>query len=286
MLVVETIAKIRREHFVRGKGTKAIARELGLSRNTVRKVLRSGETAPAYERAEQPYPMLGPLIVALEEMLEANAKRPKRDRLTLTRICDLLRRKGYEGSYDAVRRYAGRWERERRGPSPAGAAFVPLVFAPGDAFQFDWSHEDVEIAGLPMRVKVGHVRLCHSRRFYLRAYPRETQEMVFDAHARAFAVFGGVTRRGIYDNMKTAVDAVFVGKARKFNRRFEQMCSHYLVEPVACTPASGWEKGQVENQVGYARDNIFRPKLRFSSLEELNGWLEARCQCRSSSSMA
>ncbi|PGZ72885.1 IS21 family transposase, partial [Priestia megaterium] len=97
------------------------------------------------------------------------------------------------------------------------------------------------------------------------------------AHARAFQAFGGVTRRGIYDNMKTAVEAVFTGKTRRFNRRFEQMCSHYLIEPVACTPASGWEKGQVENQVGYARDNIFKPRLRFHSLEELNGWLEAEC---------
>jgi hypothetical protein len=101
--------------------------------------------------------------------------------------------------------------------------------------------------------------------------------MVFDAHARAFAMFGGVPRRGIYDNMKTAVEAVFVGKERRFNRRFEQMCSHYLIEPVACTPASGWEKGQVENQVGYARDNLFKPRLRFRTLEELNGWLEAQC---------
>src|SRR3546814_5574330 len=85
--------------------------------------------------------------------------------------------------------------------------------------------------------------------FFVAAYPRETQEMVFDAHARAFAFFGGVCTRGIYDNMSTAVDAVFLGKDRRFNRRFLQMCSHYLVEPTACTPAAGWEKGQVENQV-------------------------------------
>ena len=131
---------------------------------------------------------------------------------------------------------------------------------------------------MPMTVKVAHVRLCHSRAFYLRAYPRETQEMVFDAHARAFAFFGGTCRRGIYDNMSTAVDAVFLGKDRAFNRRFLQLCSHYLVEPVACTPAAGWEKGQVENQVGFARDNIFKPRLRFQTLEELNGWLEAECR--------
>ncbi len=188
-------------------------------------------------------------------------------------------REGYDGSYAAVRRYALRWTSERRkGVADAGLAFVPLVFRPGEAFQFDWSHEDVEIAGTPLRVKVAHVRLCASRAVYVRAYPRESQEMVFDAHARAFAFFGGAPTRGIYDNMKTAVDAVFVGKERVFNRRFLIMCDHYMVEPTACTPASGWEKGQVENQVNVIRGRFFQPRLRFASLEELNGWLEAECR--------
>ena len=280
MLVVETIAKVRRAHLVGGKGIKTIARELGLSRNTVRRVLRSGETSFAYERSEQPSRKLGAHLVRLDAMLTQNAARPRRERLTLTRIHDLLGREGCEASYSAVRRYAQRWTREQRGFPTAGEAFVPLSFAPGDAYQFDWSHERVEIAGAPQTVKVAHLRLCHSRRFYIRAYPRETQDMVFDAHARAFAALGGVPRRGIYDNMKTAVDAIYAGKTRRFNRRFEEMCSHYLVEPVACTPASGWEKGQVENQVGYARDNIFRPRACFASLEELNGWLEAECARR------
>jgi transposase len=101
---------------------------------------------------------------------------------------------------------------------------------------------------------------------FVRAYPRETQEMMFDAHDKAFAFYGGVCRRGIYDNMKTAVDAVFVGRARTYNRRFLQMCSHHLVEPTACTPASGWEKGQVENQVGTMRDVLFRPRPRVKTL--------------------
>src|SRR5204863_7589492 len=78
-------------------------------------------------------------------------------------------------------------------------------------------------------------------------------------------------------NMKTAVEAIFIGKARQYNRRFLQMCSHHLIEPVACSPASGWEKGQVENQVGNLRDQLFRPKPRVSSLAELNGWLEDQC---------
>jgi hypothetical protein len=111
----------------------------------------------------------------------------------------------------------------------------------------------------------------------VRVYFRETQELVFDAHDKAFRFYGGVCRRGIYDNMKTAVEAIFVGKARRYNLRFLQMCSHHLIEPVACTPASGWEKGQVENQVGNLRDQMFRPKPRVKSLAELNAWLEDQC---------
>ena len=98
--------------------------------------------------------------------------------------------------------------------------------------------------GVTTTVKVAHLRLCHSRMMFVRAYPRETQEMVFDAHERAFAFFKGACVRGVYDNMKTAVETVFVGKARQYNRRFLQMCSHHLVDPVACTPAAGWEKGE------------------------------------------
>jgi hypothetical protein len=124
---------------------------------------------------------------------------------------------------------------------------------------------------------VAHVRLCHSRAFFLVAYPRESQEMVFDAHARAFEFFGGVPRRGIYDNLKPAVDAIFVGRQRRYNRRFLVMCNHYLIEPTACTPASGWEKGQVENQVGNVREWLFTPKLRCADLAELNAHLAARC---------
>jgi hypothetical protein len=110
-----------------------------------------------------------------------------------------------------------------------------------------------------------------------RAYPRESQEMVFDAHDRAFAFFKGACQRGIYDNMKTAVDTIFVGRERAYNRRFLQMCSHYLVDPVACTPASGWEKGQVENQVGLVRERFFTPRLRVRSFEELNAILLDDC---------
>jgi Mu transposase, C-terminal domain len=101
--------------------------------------------------------------------------------------------------------------------------------------------------------------------------------MVFDAHNRAFAFFKGACTRGIYDNMKTAVETVFIGKDRQFNRRFLRLCGHHLVEPTACTPAAGWEKGQVENQVGVVRERFFTPRLRVASYEELNAWLLDRC---------
>jgi transposase len=188
------------------------------------------------------------------------AKRPVRERLTARRLFELLRAAGYEGAYDSVQRHVREWRRQR---SQQGGAFIPLWFAPGEAYQFDWSHEVVVLGGVTTTVKVAHLRLCPRRMFLVRAYPRESQEMVFDAHEHALRLFGGMRRRGIYDNMATAVEAVFVGsraskacaaasrskapargKERRFNRRFLAMCSHYLVEPVACTPAAGWEKGQ------------------------------------------
>jgi transposase len=208
-------------------------------------------------------------------LLEGNAAKSAREQLTLIRIYEELRGRGYAGSYDAVRRYAGRWAKQH-GQAMA-AAYVPLSFAPGEAYQFDWSHEIVLLSGVTVTVKVAHLRLCHSRMLFVRAYPRETQEMVFDAHDRAFAFFKGACRRGIYDNMKTAVETIFVGKDRLYNRRFLQMCSHYLVDPVACTPASGWEKGQVENQVGLVRERFFTPRPRFKNLDELNDWLVDKC---------
>ena len=268
---VDTIARIRREFFIRGRSIKEIVRDLHVSRNTVRKVVRSGTTALSYEREVQPLPKLGQWRADLDRLLLTNAGKAARERLTLMRVFEALRGLGYEGGYDAVRRYARSWQRERS--SVTTDAYVPLSFAPGEAYQFDWSHEVVLISGVTVKIKVAHVRLCHSRMLFVRAYPRESQEMVFDAHDRAFAFFKGTCRRGIYDNMKTAVETIFVGRERAYNRRFLQMCSHYLIDPVACTPASGWEKGQVENQVGVVRERFFTPRVRVSSYEELNALL-------------
>jgi transposase len=275
MIGVDQIGQIRRAFFEHGRTIKEITRELRVSRATVRKVVRSGKTEFKYTRAIQPSPKLGEWAGVLTGVLEAEASLPRRERRSTQRLFEALRGRGYDGAHDSVHRFVKAW-RDERARVPA-QAFVPMSFAPGEAYQFDWSHETITLQGLPLMIKAAHMKLSHSRMPFVRAYFRETQELVFDAHDKAFLFYGGVCRRGIYDNMKTAVEAILVGKARQYNRRFLQMCSHHLIEPVACSPASGWEKGQVENQVGNLRDHLFRPKPRVKSLAELNGWLEGQC---------
>jgi transposase len=275
MLTVETIRKIRLAIHRDGKTIRETVRDLGVSRNTVRKVIRSQQTAFTYRRSTQPRPVLAAFVERLEQALEEDKKLSKRQRRSSIVLFEQLQAEGYTGGYDSVRRYVRGW-RKRQSELPA-EVFIPLVFDPGEAFQFDWSHELVEMAGMPVKVKVAHLRLCHSRHFLVVAYPRETQEMVFDAHMCAFEFFGGVCRRGIYDNLKTVVNKVLSGKERNFNDRFGQLCSHYLFEPTACTPAAGWEKGQVENQVGLVRRRFFVPPPKVKDYAELNEMLKDRC---------
>jgi transposase len=273
---MEFIAEIRRRHFVGGESVSAIARDLQLSRPTVRKALKA-LAEPAYKRQRQPAPKLGEFTAQLAQWLDVESRLPKRQRRTARRLFEGLQAEGYRGSYDPVQRFVKQWK-SGRGVGGVAQAFVPLSFPPGETCQFDWSHEEVELGGMPQTVKVAHFRLAYSRRMFVAAYPRETQEMVFDAHIRAFAFFGGVPLRLVYDNLKTVVDAIFTGKERQFNRRFLALANHYLFEPVACTPAAGWEKGQVENQVGNVREWLFTPRLKFAGFAELNAWLAVRCQ--------
>jgi hypothetical protein len=136
------------------------------------------------------------------------------------------------------------------------------------------------VGGIYYRVQVSHMKLCASRAFWLVAYPSQGHEMLFDAHTRSFAALGGITKRGIYDNMKTAVDKVKKGKGRIVNARFEVMCAHYLFDPDFCNVASGWEKGVVEKNVQDSRRRIWveAVKMRWGSFVELNAWLGDRCR--------
>ena len=272
---METIAKIRRRHFVGGESISAIAQSLNLSRPTVRKYLAVTKE-PVYQRKTQPQPQLKDFLPQLGAWLEIDSKLPKAQKRSAQRMFEGLQAEGYRGAYDSVQRTMRKWNAAHTGKTTA-QALIPMLFAPGEVCQFDWSHEQVELGGLLQTIKLAHFRLTYSRAMFVVAYPRETQEMLFDAHNRAFAFFGGVSQRMVYDNLKAVVDAVLVGKERRFNRRFMALANHYLFEPVACTPASGWEKGQVENQVGNIREWLFTPRLRFANFADLNTWLATRC---------
>ncbi|EEG09141.1 IS21 family transposase [Pseudogulbenkiania ferrooxidans] len=273
---METIGKIRHRHLVNGESISAIARSLNLSRNTVKKYLNA-TAEPTYRRQRQPKPQLGAFQETLEQWLEFDRTLPKAQRRTARRLFECLQAEGYQGAYDSIQRYVRAWN-ARATKTIRTQAFVPLSFAPGEVGQFDWSYEHVVLGGVTQTIKLAHFRLTYSRQMFVVAYPRETQEMVFDAHNRAFAFFGGVPHKMVYDNLKTVVEAVFAGKERQFNRRFLALANHYLFEPVACTPASGWEKGQVENQVGNIREWLFTPTPRFADFSSLNQWLDVRCR--------
>jgi transposase len=276
VITVETKAKVRRDFFVQNKSIKQIVRERQLSRNTVRNILRDEDTSSEYQRTIQPCPVLsGEHEAQLIEWLEHDAALPRKQRRNAVRLHQQLTEQGYQGAYDSVQRFVKQWKEKAR--SAHSQAFIPLEFSPGDAMQFDWSMEHVVIGGVAQTVKIGHFRLCYSRKLFLVAYPREQLEMVLEAHNRALAYFGGASKRIIYDNPKTIVHRILSGKERDLNKRFARMASHYLFEPVMCNPAAGWEKGQVEKQVQDVRNWVFLPKLRFDSMDELNHHLRAEC---------
>lgn len=277
VIKMDVIPEIRRLHFVEKETISALAVRFKLSRPTIRKHLNTVEE-PTCRRKDQPHPKLGSFCQQLDTWLEREALLPRKQRRTARRMYEGLQAEGYQGGYTAVQRHVKRWKKNRGASPGVKQAFVPLCFPPGETCQFDWSHEAAVVGGAEQTVKVAQFRLSHSRQMFVVAYPRETQEMVFDAHNQAFAFFGGVPRRMVYDNLKTVVEAIFVGKERQFNRRFLTLANHYLFEPVACTPESGWEKGQVENQVGNVREWLFTPLPQCADFAELNAWLARRCQ--------
>jgi transposase len=275
---MEMLGKVRRMYYRDGLSRSDISRRTGLSRNTVKKWLKAAEgESPAYRRESTPG-KLGPYQATLIQALEADARRPRRDRRSAKALLAELRGLGYTGGYKVLTDFIRGW-RLGVGANAPSRAFVPLKFALGEAFQFDWSEEGLVIGGVWRKLLVAHLKLCASRAFVLVAYPSQGHEMLFDAHTRSFAALGGIPRRGIYDNMKTAVDRVKKGKGRVVNARFAAMCSHYLFEADFCNVASGWEKGVVEKNVQDSRRRIWQEagRLRFSSFAELNTWLLARC---------
>ena len=276
---MEMIGKVRRMHHRQKKSIREIAQATSLSRNTVRRYLRQEQAQePQYERRAMPT-KLTPYHEAIKQALKVDGHRPRKERRTARALYEGLKAAGYDGGYTRLTDFIRAW-RQGEGQAPKTTAFVPLKFELGEAFQFDWSEEGVVVAGVHRRLQVAHMKLCASRAFWLVAYASQGHEMLFDAHTRSFAALGGIARRGIYDNMKTAVDRVRKGKGREVNARFEAMCAHYLFDADFCNVASGWEKGIVEKNVQDSRRRIWieAGKRRWGSLVELNVWLAQRCR--------
>lgn len=274
MLCMETIIKIRRLYHKDKLSQREIAAKLGLNRRTVKKHLTTIDP-PRYKRSIKFYPKLGAFIASINEHLYAELKKPVKERLSVRRFFEHLCVEGYAGDYSSLCRYIRSFKKEMS--SFTGDVFIPQHFEAGEAYQFDWSTEAVNLAGKVIKLKVAHFKLCHSRAFFIKAYFNETMEMLVDAHNAGFAYFGGVCKRGIYDNMKTAVTSIGKGKDRVWNPQFLGLMNHYLIAPEACNRAAGWEKGQVERQVKTLRKRIFQPILSFSTLEELNAYLLEQC---------
>jgi transposase len=275
---MDMIGKVRRMRMRDKLSISEIAKTTRLSRNTIKKWLgEPGDVAPQYRRTRAEGKLTA-YLATLEQCLKTDAHRPKHARRNGKALFKQIQAQGYRGGYSRVTDFI-RARRQLVSKDPA-KAFVPLTFELGEAFQFDWSEEGLLVGGVYHQMQVAHLKLCASRAFWLVAYPSQGHEMLFDAHTRSFCALGGVARRGIYDNMKTAVDKVKKGKGRIVNARFAAMCSHYLFDPDFCNVASGWEKGVVEKNVQDSRRRIWieAGTRRFGSFVELNAWLGERCR--------
>ena len=272
------LSVIRRWHFREGMSIREISKRTSLSRNTVRRYLRGGMVEPKFKVPDRPS-KLSAFADKLAQWLRTDAAKSRKYKRTAKRLYAELVILGYQGSYGRVAAFARDWKADllREQQMSGRGTYVPLVFQPGEAFQFDWSEDWAVIGGERTKVQAAHTKLAHSRAFIVRAYPLQTHEMLFDALTQAFRVLGGIAERGIFDNMKTAVDRIGTGKARQVNARFSAMASHYLFDPSFCNPASGWEKGQIEKNVQDSRRRFWQVMPAFATIDALNAWLEQRC---------
>ncbi len=269
---------IRRMSLREKLSIREISRRTGLSRNTIAKYLNAGTSEPKFTTPERPS-KLDPFAEKLTGWLKIEGGKSRKQRRSAKQLHADLVALGYTGSYNRVAAFAREWraDRQREQQTTGRGTFVPLAFRPGEAFQFDWSEDYAVLGGERTKLQVAHIKLSHSRAFLVRAYLLQTHEMLFDAHWHGFRVFGGVPGRGIYDNMRTAVDRIGRGKERQVNARFLAMANHYVFEPEFCNPASGWEKGQVEMNVQDSRHQVLHLMPDFPTLTALNAWLEQRC---------
>jgi transposase len=274
MYSVELYGRVRRAVIVEGKSRREVAREFGIARKTINKML-AYSIPPGYRRTKAPHkPKLGPWLGVIDAILEQDQTQPKKQRHTARRIFDRLRAEhGYTGGYTIVKDYV-RLRRLRH-----EEMFVPLSHAPGEA-QADFGEAVVVIAGVEQKAHYFVMDLPQSDDSFVVAYPAETTEAFCDAHVRAFEYFGGVPRWIVYDNTKLAVAKILGDGERKKTRTFAELQSHYLFAERFGRPGKGNDKGAAEGLVGYARRNFLVPVPHLASWEALNTHLRERCQKR------
>lgn len=274
MYTVELYRRVRRAHYVEGKSIRQVARDFNLHRSTVNKMLEYA-APPGYQRQQPPRrPKLDPYTPVIDEILQSDQARPKKQRHTAQRIFQRLKEEhGFSGQYTIVKDYV----REHR--ISHQEMFVPLVHPPGQA-QADFGEAQVVIDGVLRKAHYLVVDLPYSDAFYVQAYPAETTEAFCDGHNRAFSFFGGVPQTILYDNTKLAVSRILGDGKRKLTRVFSELLSHYLFDTRFGRPGKGNDKGKVESLVGYVRRNLFVPLPTFPSFEALNTYLDAQCRER------
>jgi len=271
---MEDYIRVRRMHIEQGLSVRAIARQTGLHRKTVQKLIVAG-VPPGYQtRAARPRPRLGPFVPRIEQMLDEDRAAPPKQRHTAQRIFDRLREEaGYTGGSTQVKDYV-RQARQRR-----QEAYVPLAWPPGQA-QVDWGEAWVLQAGRPLKAQLFVMTLPFSDARFVACFPRASLEFFLEGHRQAFAFFGGVPARIVYDNLKSAVTKVGRGRRRELNAHFEQFSAQCLFTPAFCNVARGNEKGHVENGVGWVRRNLFVPQPALEDWQGFNAQLAQGCRRR------
>lgn len=266
---------IRTAHRVYGKKIKQIARETGHSRNTIKKVLRS-EHSGYKSRIKQPFPVLGPYLKIIDKWLQDDKQRPKKQRHTAVRVYNRLKQEhGFTGAASTISRYVR--EAKLRLGINVHQAFIPLQPEAGSEAEVDWGTCTAILGNKVTRLKLFCIRSKYSGKHFVRCYPCERQQALFDGHIQAFAFFGGIFPVLIYDNLTTAVQKVFRGKKRILQESYDKFRAFYNFSPRFCNPGQGHEKGGVEGLVGYARRNYMVPVPKAENLKALNEKLLKNC---------
>ena len=266
--------KVRRAHFQDGLSGRQIARDFGVSRDSVSKMLAYSEP-PGYRRtAAIKRPKLDAYADQIDQWLIEDKGRPRKQRHTAKRIFERLRDEcGFDGSYTIVKDYVRSKKRGSR------EMFVPLSHPPGHA-QADFGEALVVIGGVEQKAYFFALDLPHSDACYVRAYPAANTEAWLDGHVHAFAFFGAVPQSVLYDNDRCLVAKIMPDGTRKRTQRFSAMLSHYVIGDRYGRPGKGNDKGKVEGLVGYSRRNFMVPMPRFANWDAFNDYLDEQCRKR------